>query len=104
MRQKDGPVLTNPRLSSAIAFLTVAAPAAKVATPKVDAIVKNGVRRPRAGGACDAVWSYLDEKGDCTVARIKEVAVEQGWNPGNAAIEIYQWRKHMGITNAAKAA
>ena len=39
---------------------------------------------------------WLDENGDCPVVRLKDIAVEQGWNAGNASIEIYQWRKHMG--------
>lgn len=74
------------------------APATKA--PKVERLERNGVKRPRAGGACDKVWPHLDAVGDMSTTEIKEWAVGAGLNPGNAAIEIYQWRKFNGIRRA----
>lgn len=62
---------------------------------------RNGVKRPSAGGKCRAVWDYLDDaaaKGTTPkLADVKAHAEEQGWNIANASIELYQWRKFMGI-------
>lgn len=82
-----------------------AAPAAPATqAPKVERVERNGVKRPRAGGACDKVWSHLDAVGDMRTSDIKAWATAQGLNPGNAAIEIYQWRKFNGIKKATKVA
>lgn len=68
---------------------------------------RNGVKRPSAGGKCRAVWDALDrdvEAGQQPDAkRVKELADANGWNPNNAAIEFYQWRKFNGI-NGRRAA
>lgn len=57
-------------------------------------------KRPKAGGKCAAVWAYLDEHGDMMPKALREVAVAQGWNANNAAVELYYWRKFNGITKA----
>lgn len=62
---------------------------------------RNGVRRPRAGGACAAVWEYLDQYGNMQPKDLKPVAAEKGWNENNALIELYGWRKFMGLSRAA---
>lgn len=63
---------------------------------------QNGIKRPSAGGRCRAVWdaldAYLQETGDQPTAKdVKEIAADEGWNPNNASIEFYQWRKFHGI-------
>lgn len=64
---------------------------------------RNGVKRPSAGGKCRAVWDALDayraEVGEVPSASVvRELAADMGWNPNNASIEFYQWRKYNGIT------
>lgn len=67
---------------------------------------RNGVKRPSIGGVCRAVWDECDAmaaRGEQpTVKALKEAAPAKGWNPNNAAIEFYQWRKFNGITGRAK--
>lgn len=67
---------------------------------------QNGVKRPSAGGRCRAVWDALDdyrrETGEMPTAKVvRELAADEGWNPNNASIEFYQWRKYNGITGRA---
>jgi len=81
------------------------AAAKPVSAPKAPAEqreARNGVKRPRAGGACARVWEHLDKHGDMAVTDIKAWAEKEGLNPGNAAIEIYQWRKFTGVKKAPK--
>ena len=64
---------------------------------------QNGVKRPSAGGLCravwDACWLHQEKTGEVPTAKqVKEIAVAQGWNPNNASIEYYQWRKYNGIS------
>ena len=67
---------------------------------------RNGVTRPSAGGLCRAVWDYCDEvyeTGFVPAAKdVKAEALVRGWNANNASIELYQWRKFMGIRGRAK--
>jgi hypothetical protein len=75
---------------------------------------RNGVKRPSAGGKCREIWDFLDalyeddgtgNSGDRimpTAKMVREEAVSQGWNPNNASIEFYQWRKFNGITGRSK--
>jgi hypothetical protein len=88
------------------------APAAD-ATPSADATgsglkiekdrpEQNGIKRPSIGGKCRAVWDACDafaqEHGDDPTAKdVKAIAEANGWNPNNASIEFYQWRKFNGI-------
>lgn len=70
---------------------------------------QNGIKRPSAGGRCRAVWDALDdyrkETGDLPTAKVvRELAADEGWNPNNASIEFYQWRKFHGITGRQPAA
>ena len=93
-----------------------AAPAPK-AEPKTTGLIieknrpeQNGVKRPSAGGLCravwDACWAHQEETGNPPTAKeVKAIAETNGWNPNNASIEYYQWRKFNGITGrVAKAA
>lgn len=77
-----------------------------------DREAQNGVKERSKGGLCRAVWDELnsmmthDEATGLanvpTVAQIKAVAKEKGWNENNASIEYYQWRKFHGITGRGK--
>lgn len=63
---------------------------------------KNGIKRPSIGGKCRAIWDALDQHAettgdDPTAKDVKALAAEHGWNPNNASIEFYQWRKFHGI-------
>ena len=93
-----------------------AAPAPK-AEPKTTGLIieknrpeQNGVKRPSAGGLCravwDACWAHQEIAGTPPTAKeVKAIAETNGWNPNNASIEYYQWRKFNGITGrVAKAA
>lgn len=62
---------------------------------------RNGIKRPSVGGTCRAVWDAMDAmvaSGKNPSAKdVKALAEERGWNPNNASIEFYQWRKFHGI-------
>lgn len=63
---------------------------------------QNGVKRPSIGGKCRAIWDALDayrtETGEMPTSKVvKALAADEGWNPNNASIEYYQWRKFNGI-------
>lgn len=62
-----------------------------------DREVRNGIKRPSAGGLCRAVWDALDAEVAAgrtpTVRDAKSIAVARGWNENNASIEYYIWRR-----------
>lgn len=62
---------------------------------------QNGITRPSIGGKCREVWDFCDEfykSGNVPMPKnMREVAVKNDWNPNNAVIEMYQWRKFNGI-------
>ena len=79
-----------------------AAPKSTGLTIEKDRPEQNGVKRPSAGGMCRAVWdaclTQQAETGAVPTAKwVKEKAAAMGWNPNNASIEYYQWRKFNGI-------
>lgn len=85
-----------------------AAPKTTGLTIEKDRPEQNGVKRPSAGGMCravwDACWSKQSESNEVPTAKwVKEKAVEMGWNPNNASIEYYQWRKFNGISGRVAA-
>lgn len=66
---------------------------------------QNGIKRPSIGGKCRAIWDALDayraETGELPASKtVKELAADEGWNPNNASIEFYQWRKFHGISKS----
>lgn len=83
---------------------TAVAPKAKESAPRVEQEERNGVKRPKAGGLCAAVWDWLDANSGATVKDAKAVAAERGWNTNNVTCEFYRWRRFNGITGRAKAA
>lgn len=92
------------------------APAPKQAAPRKYSIAKerptaHGITRPSPGTKCGDVWDACDTLAEqhggaanVTPAMLKAWATAQGANVNNATIELYQWRKHNGITGRAKAA
>ncbi len=62
---------------------------------------RNGIKKPSVGGTCRAVWDAMDAMvasgKNPTAKDVKALAEERGWNPNNASIEFYQWRKFHGI-------
>lgn len=62
-----------------------------------DREVRNGIKRPSAGGLCRAVWDALDAEVAAgrvpTVRDAKTIAASRGWNQNNASIEFYIWRR-----------
>ena len=63
---------------------------------------RNGIKRPRVGGLCAAVWQYLDEHPSMTAKDVRVSAEEHGWNVNNVTIEFYQWRKFNGLSGRVK--
>ena len=52
----------------------------------------------------DACWAQQAETGEVPTAKwVKEKAAAMGWNPNNASIEYYQWRKFNGISGRVSA-
>lgn len=106
VHKKDGEVRFGFKQKTAPVSEPAATPATKAATatkpPAAERVERNGVKRPRAGGACDKVWSHLDAVGDMSISEVKAWATANGLNPNNAAIEIYQWRKFNGIKQQPK--
>ncbi len=71
--------------------------AKKAAAPKVPRIEQNGVKRPKDGGLCAAVWAWLDANPTATIKEAKAAAPQHGWNENNVACEFYVWRKFNSI-------
>ena len=62
----------------------------------------NGVTAPSAGGVCAAVWAwcaaYLAQHGKAPTPKpAKAWAVANGYSPITATIQLYTWRKHVGL-------
>jgi hypothetical protein len=70
-----------------------------------DRPTQNGVKMPSEGTLCRAVWDYLQAEADHgrtpTAKSVKEYAPTVGWNPNNASIEFYNWRKFNGVSGRA---
>jgi hypothetical protein len=75
-----------------------------LAAPKVEQEESNGVKRPKAGGACAAVWAWLDANPAATLKEAKSAAPAHGWNENNVSCEFYARRKFLGISRQASAA
>lgn len=88
--------------ATADAVVTTSKPK-KVAAPRVERVEQNGVKRPKDGGLCAAVWAWLDAHPDATIKDAKAAAPENGWNANNVACEFYAWRKFNGLSRATAA-
>jgi hypothetical protein len=71
--------------------------------PKVEQEERNGVKRPKAGGVCAAVWAWMDANPAATLKEAKAAAPAHGWNPNNVSCEFYARRKFLGISGHAVA-
>lgn len=67
-----------------------------------DRPMQNGVKMPSAGTKCREVWDFCASLPEVTAKDVKAQAETRGWNPNNASIEYYNWRKFMGIHGRAK--
>ena len=65
---------------------------------KVEQEERNGVKRPKAGGVCAAVWAWLDAHPAATLKEAKVAAPANGWNANNVSCEFYARRKFLGIS------
>lgn len=80
-----------------------AAPTGKGLKIEANREERNGIKRPSVGGKCRAIWDWLDaHPATPTAKNVRAQAEEAGWNPNNAVIEFYQWRKFNGVTGRAK--
>lgn len=70
--------------------------------PKVEQEERNGVKRPKTGGVCAAVWAWLDATPAATLKEAKAAAPAHGWNPNNVSCEFYARRKFYGISRQAE--
>ena len=90
----------SPAVAPPAAAARVKAPKAPKA-PKVPAEVRNGITRPRAGGACDAIWKLLDllhAAGTVPTSKdARDLATANGLNVGNALCEISRWKRFHGL-------
>lgn len=59
-------------------------------------LIQNGVKYPKPGGKCEAVWKFLDQHGNMSPKEVKVLAKSFGIDPNNAQVELYQWRKFHG--------
>lgn len=77
-------------------------PAPVVTAAKPERIVQNGIRRPLPDSVCGQVWTALDQMHAAgvvpTAKDVKSLATAKTWNPNNASIEFYQWKRFMGLT------
>jgi hypothetical protein len=97
VHKKDGEVRFGFKRKVAPVAEAAPAPAAKPAAatnaPAAEREQRNGVKRPRAGGACAAVWEWLGKHPGATVKEAKAAAADHGWNENNVSCEYYQHRK-----------
>lgn len=85
----------------AAAARQVAAPKA----PKVAAETRNDIARPRAGGACDAIWKLLDLRYKRNGRRAHQQGREgardgDGLNVDNSLCELSRGRRFVGLARA----
>lgn len=84
---------------------------AQVLQAQADAIhrarTQNGVKEPGDSGKCRDIWNALDvlvqRNQAVTVQLAKDSAVANGWNPRNAVIEFYRWKRFNGYQAPAQA-
>lgn len=103
------PKAAAPAMQEQPAAQPAAAPSAAPRAPKTPPAPntpreeRNGVKRPRPGGKCAAVWQHLDNHGNMEAKDIREVATAKGWNVNNALIELSLWRKFNSVTKPKSA-
>lgn len=66
-------------------------------TLKAEHDERNGVKRPKVGRACAAVWAWLDANPGASVKEAKAEGVTHGWNMNNVSCEYYAHRRFHGL-------
>ena len=56
-------------------------------------IYNNGIKRPKTGGVCAAIWDWLDRNWQAELRYIKNVGVKAGWNINTLTRQYYEHRK-----------
>lgn len=72
---------------------TVQRKAQAAATKPTERDVRAGIKRPREGTICRAVWDWLDKNPGISVKEAKEAAPGLGFNVNNVVCEYYVHRK-----------
>ncbi len=93
---KVAPAASVPAATAPATAAPVVTAKAKTAAPAVTTVqreTRNGIKRPSPGGACAAVWDWLDSNPGVTVKEAKAAASQNGFNENNVACEFYQHRK-----------
>lgn len=95
---------TGPKKGAPEPMVTAPAPPVLTAMTTATREERNGVKRPKDGGLCAAVWSDLDKLlasgATPTTAQVRDLAAARGWNPNNALCELSAWRKFMGLSKS----
>lgn len=81
-------------LQTSIEMVPPMPPTQTLPTEAPEKDVRNGVRRPGAGGLCRAVWDWLDAHPSVSVREALAVAPSMGWNLNNVSCEFYGWRRY----------
>lgn len=105
---KDALAVANKALKEAQKANDKANKPAKEVKEKHVTEVRNGARKPKAGGLCDAAWVLFDEMSAALGRTVKmaealPLAVQRGQNVGNVRAEYNVWRKFYGFEVAGRA-
>lgn len=99
--QTTGPKKVEPAPEPVV---TTLAPVKLSGVTKAQREERNGVKRPREGGLCRAVWDSLDQLCaggvDPSTKDVRDLATAKGWNQNNATAELSGWRKFNGISRS----
>lgn len=95
-KKADAPAARAKEAAPVVKTEASAPKAKKEPAPKIEREQKNGIKRPSPGGACAAVWDWLDKNPKATAKDAK--AALPDFNANNVACEFYQWRKFNGVT------
>jgi hypothetical protein len=56
--------------------------------------IRNGIGRPAPGGACCAIWDWLDINPTASLSQAKQEGISRTWNTHTVTRQFYQWRKY----------
>lgn len=54
---------------------------------------QNGIVRPAPGGACSAIWDWLNINPMASLSQAKQEGISRTWNVHTVTRQFYQWRK-----------
>lgn len=55
---------------------------------------RNGIGRPAPGGACCAIWDWLDMNPMASLGQAKREGISRTWNAHTLTRQFYQWRRY----------